>query len=222
MVNPKNVFWQALISAVLIFGIGLLLGVYLEDSRSRAVEANLLNSEINIQDNQLALQINENFNISCENAIKNNIEFADKIYNEAKTLENYDASSDLTSTLEILHKRYDILRTVLWLQSIKIKKECKSNIMTIVYLYQYKDPPIEIKSEQITFSRALSELKDKYGNKIVLIPIAGDLNITSLETIKKRFAISTLPAVIIDEKTVIQDLSSLGNISLLIQNNNNK
>ena len=65
MVNTKHAFWQALIFTIIIFGIGLLMGFFLENSRSDKVESNLLNSEINLLDQQIRDQGINQFNISC-------------------------------------------------------------------------------------------------------------------------------------------------------------
>lgn len=219
MVNPKNAFWQALISAILIFGMGMLLGIYLEDSRSRNIETILLNSEINSVDQQLINQVNNNFDIDCKLAENNLVNFADKIYEEAQQLETYDSSSDLTDTLTILHRKYDLLRIILWTQSIDLKEKCGANFNTIVYIYQYLEPPIKTSSTQATFSRFLSDIKEGYGNKIILIPIAGDLDLNSLDLIKESYSINTYPAIIINEKIVIEDLDSLTKIENYLNQN---
>lgn len=209
MVNKKNAFWQALISAVLIFGIGLLLGVFLEDYRSKTVETALINSEINALDQQILQQINSNFKIDCTLAENKIVKFADRIYGEAKTLEDYDDSSDLTTTLKILHKRYDLLRTLLWVQSTELKETCDSDYNIIVYLYQYSNPTIETRSSQTAFARYLEDLKEEYGNEIILIPIAGDLDLDSLNLLTESYKIRNYPAVILNNEIVIRKIDNL-------------
>jgi len=221
--NPKNAFWQALFSAILIFGVGLVLGFNFENSRNQEVEKNLLNSEVNVLDSQLMSKINENFNIGCDASKEKLVKQADSIYSEAKLLEKYAASSQLTDVLELVHKRYDLLRLNLWSESIELKKRCNFDFNTIVYIYQYKDPSIETKSEQVTFSRVLEDLKIKYGNKFILIPIAGDLKLDSIDLMKEAFGIDRYPVIIINEKKVIEDVESLKEIeNFLILNNESK
>lgn len=217
MVNPKHAFWQALVSAILIFGIGLLIGAFIEDSRSRDIEQTLINSEINSLDQQLIQQINNNFDIDCRIAEKNLVEFADNIYNEARLLEKYDSSSELTNTLKILHRKYDLLRTMLWIQSINLKKACNSEFHTLVYIYQYNNPAINTASTQTAFSRLLTDIKEKYGNEVILIPIAGDLNLTSLDLIKESYSISSYPVIILDERELINDIEELSKIESYLE-----
>ena len=214
--NRKHVFWQALLSAALIFGIGLLLGVVLEDSRSRGVETILLGSEINVLDSQLLGQVSNMFNVSCDVSTESLIEFTDSIYEEAKLLEEYDASSQLTGTLEILHRRYDLLRVLVWMQAIDLKENCGRDFHTVVYIFQYKDPGVGTRSTQSVFSKFLEELKAKYGSDLILIPIAGDLELGSVELIKKQYNIEDYPAVILNEDKVVRDLIELKDIEGLM------
>ena len=216
MVDTKHVFWQALLSAILIFGIGLLLGMWLEEKRTDGIEKLLLQSEINVLDSQLIGKINENFDVGCSLAKEELFKFADKIYNEAELLEKYDSSSQLTTTLQIMHRRYDLLRVMLWSESIKVKENCKENFHTIIYIYKYTEPTIEVRSEQTAFSRFLQDVKNEQGNKLLLIPIAGDLNLSSIELIKSNFGIKGYPAIIVDEKTKITSLEKLKDIYTLI------
>ena len=217
MVNPKNAFWQALLSAAIIFGVGILLGVFLENSRSQSIEATLINSEVSVADQQLISQITDNLEIDCNLAVNNTIALADKIYEEASLLEKYDKSSELTGTLKLVHRKYDLLRTGLWLHSINIKNKCKSDFHTLVYIYQYQDVPISTASRQTVFANYLREIKSSYKDKIILIPIAGDTDLFSLNLIKDKFSIKDYPVIILDEKRIIKDVESLTSIESILE-----
>src|SRR3989344_7845421 len=169
MVNKKNAFWQALLCAIIIFVIGLLIGVWLEKNEATEIEKILLESDINLLDSQLIGEvIYENKEIKCEIAEEEILKFADKIYFEAKELEKIDESSQLTGDLlTTIHKKYDLLRLILLLESTKIKERCEESFNIVVYIYQYKNPEIKIKSQQTAFSRYLIDLKEKYGSDII-------------------------------------------------------
>lgn len=51
-------------------------------------------------------------------------------------------------------------------------------------------------------------MKDDFGNRIVLLPIAGDLDLTSVETQLRVYNVTSLPAILIDEKTVLYGFQS--------------
>ncbi|MBI2449200.1 hypothetical protein HYV49_02800, partial [Candidatus Pacearchaeota archaeon] len=69
------------------------------------------------------------------------------------------------------------------------------------------------------FSNLLGDLKNKYGGEIMLIPIAGDNNLTSVSLMMNRYNITELPAILIDEKIKIYELQTPEEIEAYIKNN---
>ncbi len=206
MVNSKHAFWQALIFALIVFVFGMFIGFYLENARVERVQNALLVTEINTLDEQVRNSIIENTKIGCNISTKSTFEFADKIYNEATRLELYDSSSKFTSELKTIHKKYDLLRMMLWEESQTIREKCPNKFHTAIYLFTYDTQDIALRSKQTVFSRILIELKEKHGSDVLLIPIAADLNISSVELIKQVYNVTSLPAIIVDERKVITQL----------------
>lgn len=209
--NDKHVFWEALVVAVFIFGIGILFGLFLENARADKISELYLTSEINLLDVQIQSELLNLKDLNCEEAIRKNIEFADKVYQDAKILDEYEGASKLKENLVQQHKRYDLLRTLLWLNSIKIKEKCGESFHTIVYLYDYQSEEIEQVNMQEVISRFLGDLKKEYGNSIILIPIAKNMGSSSLELLTKNYEISQT-SVIVDEELIIDDLNKLKDI----------
>jgi hypothetical protein len=200
MVNSKHAFWQALIVTILIFGVGLVFGYFLEASRADGIEMNLLASEVNVLDEQLRGGIVGESNISCDLAVKSTFAFADKIYEEAVKLEKYDASSKFNrDALKILHKRYDLLRMMLWTESIKLEKRC-GGFHNVVYFFDYDPQEVELRAEQAFFSRLLVDLKNDSPDKVLLIPIAANLDLASVDIVLDIYEVSKTPAILVDEK----------------------
>ena len=209
--SNKNVFWEALIICIFIFGSGILLGVLLENSRSQKISESYLSSEIDLLDIQILGDILNQDDFNCANAIDENIKFGDRIYEDAQILSRYESAERLTERLKDQHKRYDTLRTLFWINSVKIKEKCNGSFHTIVYLYDYSPESSELGVQQKVFSTALTDLKDIYGSRILLIPIAKNMNISSLNILINKYNL-TRTSVIIDEKIVISDLEGLSNI----------
>ena len=204
MENKKHVFWQAFFVTFLVFLVGLVLGVYLEQIRSDNFSVAFYDSEVSLYDSfALGKLIEGNFT-SCENLKEASINFADKIYSEARDLERYDEKSKLTESIKSVHRKYDLLRTILWINLIDLKSKC-GEINTIVYLYVYDTENIETKSNQIVWERILSEAKEKEGNDAILIPIAVDQKIESLDFLIEEYKIEKFPAVLINEKNVFYE-----------------
>ncbi|PIO07838.1 hypothetical protein COU59_02745 [Candidatus Pacearchaeota archaeon CG10_big_fil_rev_8_21_14_0_10_34_12] len=205
--NKKHVFWEAFFLAVLFILVGLVLGIWLEQLRSDNTNISFYQSETSLYDSFALGKLIENPYISCEDLKMANVNFADQIYDEARYLEKYEDSSKLTDSLKIIHRKYDLLRTLLWMNVINMEAKC-GEINTVVYLYNYSSDKVKIKSKQTVWSRTLQDLKEEEGNTLILIPIAVDQNIVSLNYLLKTYGVKNFPAVLINEKEVLYDIHS--------------
>ena len=59
----------------------------------------------------------------------------------------------------------------------------------MVYFYKYNEPDVDTRAKQNVISKLLVELKDEYGDEILLIPIAADNNLTSVNLILDNYDI---------------------------------
>jgi len=202
MKSQKNVFWQALIITIIIFGIGIYFGIYIEDIRTNKINQLYQNSEIDILDVRLQSEIYSSGEFNCELAISENIKFADRVYEEAKKLNKFEKASRLTESIKLQHKKYDLLRFIILLNSIKIKEKCINSYYEVVYLYDYHETSLEIKAKQEVFSELLKQLKNKKKNEILLIPISGDEEIGALKLFLERYKITEeeLPIILINRR----------------------
>lgn len=207
--NPKHIFWEALVVTIFIFGIGILLGVFIENSRESEINTFYLASELNLLDVKIQTEVLNLKDVDCDSAILKNTEFADKVYNEAKILEEYESAKGFKEDIEQYHKRYDLLRTLLWLNSVKIKEKCGAeSFHTLVYLYDYQTEDSEQKAKQEVFSRFLGEMKNKYDESVILIPIARNLDVSSLDLLTKKYNINQT-SIILDESFNVSDVDGL-------------
>ena len=67
------------------------------------------------------------------------------------------------------------------------------------------------------WSRILFDLKQKKGDEIILIPIAADSNLASLDSMTEKFEIEKYPVVIIDNKEVVYELSSVEDLEVYFE-----
>ncbi len=214
--SRKHVFWQALLLTGLFFILGLVLGVYLEQMRSESFNTDFYQSEISLYDSLALSKLSGSGLVSCDELKRANIDFANKIYIEARDLEKLDEKSQLTESLQTIHKKYDLLRTLLWMNVIEVNQKC-GETNSIVYLYSYNNEDVKVRSEQAVWSKLLGDLKERNGNTIILIPIAADNNVTSLEFLTKRFGVQKYPAVIVNEKTVLYNPETVNDIEKLLK-----
>lgn len=209
--DKKRVFWEALLLTVVVFLFGLLIGISFESNKLNEVKDYYVHSETSIMD---AFALNSFSDLDYENcdALFNaNLDFADDIYEEALLLERYENAGKVTESMEILHRKYDVLRTFLWINTIKTAEKCGRDYDTIIYLYESETEDLAKKATQNVWSKILSDVKSQYGEKVILIPLAADKNLVSLNSILENFEIESYPAVIINEEIVITELTSLEN-----------
>ena len=218
MVNAKKSFWQALIFTIVVFRIGIILGFFFEVSRTNSVEIASIGSETNLLDQELRTRASEHFNFSCEDSAESLFRFADLIYREARQLERYGQASKFSETIDLLHRRYDLLRTMLWIESIETKKKCGNVFHTVVYLYRYNAEDVDVKAKQVFFSRVLGDVKEANPQDILLIPIAEDTGLESVRAITQKFSIESYPVIIIDEKLLVYEIDDFGEFERLVLN----
>ena len=214
--GTKHVFWQALVFAIIVFGVGVVLGFFLEDSRINSVQEILLNAELNLLDEQLRNEAIDNFDIGCSEAIGSVYKFADRIFEEAVKLEEYDSASKFQDTLKTLHKKYDLLRMMVWTDAVRLKDRCDADFHTVVYIYEYGIDEVNKRAVQISLGKVLIDLKTNHGEKVLLIPIAGNFDLESINLVKDKFGIEELPVVIVDETEIIKGIISVSELEKIV------
>ena len=212
MLNQKYLFLYALILTLIVFNFGIFFGYMLESSRENTINNLYSNAELELLDQIAQKQAIGTIGFNCTTLINENIRFGDQIFNEALQIKKYEDANRITNNIIFQHKRFDLLRTIFWINSIQIKQQCSSSYHNIIYLYKYNNPTIEQESKQKFFSNLLQELKQKEGNNIMLIPIAADNEIPSLNLLIDKYQITTLPTILIDEKTKMTDVQSIDDI----------
>ena len=156
-IKNKNVFWESLILAILIFASGVFLGYLLELNRTSKIISLYQQLELDVLDSTVRDNLFSVDTIDCDKLFQETIDFADRIYEEAKLLERYSDSNKLSSAMNLQHKKYDLLRTQLWIHSMKLKVICGADATILVYFYEYETQDINLKSKQSVFSKKLAE-----------------------------------------------------------------
>ena len=215
MPNKKNVFWEAFLVACVIFILGLLIGIFVESDRIQQINDYYSQAQISLMDS-VALSNSLSNAAECSNLINSSITFADKVYNEAKLLESYESSGRITNSLVMAHTEYDLLRTILWQNLITIQKKCANQFNFIIYLYEYNTQDLNKKATENVWSNILSNVKQDEGNNLILVPIAVDSNLSSLNVLTSEFNITQYPVVIINDKIVLYNLKSSNDIEKYI------
>lgn len=187
-VRYRHYFLEALTITALIFLVGFLLGIRMETARNEELKSYYQSSESEI--NEIILELNsfeENFGY-CEEILQKNFDIAERIYEQAVLFEKYEESTIFTEkSLIEEHKKFDYMRTLFWINSIKMKKNCPNNTMnTLAYLYDYRPKKNKEVIEQRKVSAIARNTKSKLGSELVLIPIAKNVEILELDDLLKN------------------------------------
>lgn len=207
--NKKRVFWEALFLTVVVFFFGLLIGIGFESGKVEQIRQYYSYSEVSIMDIFASNNLIDLEKGSCDELVDANFIFADRIYGEAVLMEKYENSGKITAGLILEHKKYDLLRTLLWINEMKTVEKCGRNFHTVVYLYEYQPEDLAQKATQSVWSKILVDLKSEYGGDILLIPVAIDSDLVSLNSVIKKFNITSYPVLIIDDSEIVDELSTV-------------
>lgn len=208
----KDLLWKAAILTVIVFLAGLFLGAWLDISRVGAVKSRLVELELQWNDARLqSLYYQQLTNdIGCNAAVYANLKFNEKIYEEGKKIEQYELVNRFAPELIKEKQKYALLQLQFWLNSITLRKKCNTSYTTIVYFYSHYNESAAM--DQKLQSAVLLELKEQYGNKILLIPLPTDLGVSTIELIKKIYNITSTPAILINESKLLVGVQSLDKI----------
>jgi hypothetical protein len=211
--NKVSIFLESIILTLLVLIIGFALGFYVESYRTNKIVDSYTNYEVEALD--LKLQ-NYYYQImdrsSCEEAISQNFIFADELYTTGLELEKFEESSQLSNDLEREKKRYVLLKTELWLNSILLKEKCDEPFDTVVYVYSGDPSNTGLVAEQKIISNVLKSVKENKGNEIVLLPIAGDLNLGAVDLQMKIYNINNYPSILINEEILLEGFHTVEEI----------
>lgn len=213
-----KVFLDSFILALLIFLIAFSIGFYVEYYRTDKIIDSYSQNEIDSLD--LRLQ-NYYYQImdseTCDSAIEQNFIFADELYDTGLEISKFENSNELTDDLIFEKQKYVLLKTELWLNSVLLKSKCGDSFDTVVYLYsQYPLGDSEVFQNEV-ISNILKSVKEKKGERIVLLPIAGDIGLGIVDLQVRIYNITDLPAIIINEKTILYGLHNESEIEAYLR-----
>jgi hypothetical protein len=210
--NKRRVFWEALFLTLVVFLLGMLIGIGFESNKLSEINNYYIISETSIMDAFALSYFSDISTESCITLMQANLDFADRIYQEAIILEKYEQAKKITESMELMHAKYDVLRTFLWFNTIKTAQKCGRKYSTVVYLYESETEDLTQRATQQVWSKILYDLKQEYGKNIILIPLAVDKGLVSLDSIISQLNITSYPVVIIDENKTLYQLTSVSEL----------
>ncbi len=209
-----NVYAKAAIATTVVFISGIVFGMWLDETRLSSVRNTITKIETDLSDARLLSEyIQKLGGDACNSALSQNLAFNQKIYQDGLSIENAIEASGMTPDLEQEQRKYVLLQTTFWLNSIELKYKCSFNYSNVVHLFDQKDLTREEAIDNKLQSGVMLDLKEKCGSKIMLIPLAADLDLSVTDAIIKQHNIQKLPAVMIDSDKIFQGVTSLDELN---------
>ncbi len=193
----KPVITAAAVSLTVFFAV-LSLSLYFEIGRIEEVKKGLTAIDNLWNDARLLLEFSDN--PDCEALIKENFALGDRIYAEGLRVEKYEKANILTTTLFLERKRYTLLDLQFWKNSVKIREMCNASYSTVIFFYSYFNRTVE----QRVFDSVMWEVKQRCGPKIIYITLPADLRISTVNLIMKKYNVTGVPAVLVNESILIE------------------
>ncbi len=192
-----NVYITALIITIIVFILGLLLGLSVERYILSGITKKTSSIENSIQEIELELLYFQwlNSTDSCdflrEIARKTN----NKLDSLADQLSGYSTKNILFTKNDVknIKSKYTSLLIKDWLLQEKIKKDCDANVVSVIYFYS-----TEGCYDCITQGEVLTLLKNKFKDKLMVFPLDVGLKSDMVNILMSRFNVTLTPTVVVN------------------------
>ncbi len=213
------IFWQAAVISIVVFLLGLFVGVMFENQRTEATTSMISDLTFDFSNiKQMTLYYQQMSDKSyCESAIEQNLKFANDNLKKGREIEKYEGANVLIKTLESKKKEYISLKVDFFLNTLILKEKCNTTQDIILYFYSDKTTNKDIIAQQGVQSRILTDLTDKQRNMLILVPLAADLNNSVVEILLNSHNITQMPSLLINNKIVLSGLQTEAKINSYLQ-----
>lgn len=191
-----NIYIKTAITTTTIFVIGILLGLTLSSEKVSQLESDMYDLQENMESVELQFMFLETMeeDISCESLSKEALFLGSETQALAKQVELYESTAKLDET-EFKQLKSEYMLTLIkdWLFLEKIKQNCDSEYITVVYFYS--NTYCADCEEQGVF---LSYFKSKLDENLQVFSIDTDLDLRIISSIEASYNITEYPSLIIN------------------------
>lgn len=194
-----SVYVKALVITLVLFAGNYFFVKYLDESRAQDLQAQFLALEDEMQSSRVLLLYTQAYNKSVEvcPALESQANAQiNRLYDLFGRLQQTESSSVLSDTSSI-KTRFILANAELWIYLQQLNSLCSNNRITpILYFYPDKVDCVECRAQ----AQVLNEIRDGCKN-VRVFAFPTDLGIGVVDAIKNRYAISTTPSIVVNEKT---------------------
>jgi len=208
--NKANIYSKPLVMTVLIFLIGIMIGIWVDTVRTSGIKETISESEIMWEDTRLLnMYIRALGEQHCDAAFDENLAYNDNIYEYGRRVEEKIESTTFTPEAKQEWRRYVLLQFQFWLNSIELKEKCDFDYANVVYISRRENTTNEEDIENKLQSTILLELKEKCGRNMMLIPLTAGDSLETVNLVVRNYDITRFPSVIVNEEKVFEGVTSM-------------
>jgi len=193
-----NIYTKAFFLTLGIFIIGLFIGMNVE----KLIGSDLLKRsddvERSIQEIELEMLYFQTLNASYSCDFLNEIvrETNNNLDDLSDRLSSYSEDNILfwKSDVEDQKKKYTYLLIKDWLLQERIKIDCGTKTVSVLYFYKRKEC-----GDCIIQGNILSILKNSFREKLMVFPLDIDVKLSMIDILIKRFNITSTPSLVIED-----------------------
>lgn len=185
---------------MMIFGMGMLLGLVIEGGRIRYIEQ--LSVQQKLDFSSLQVQYSYVDQLGAENDCEKLSKTFDESINNLETarlkLVSYSENTQTNKeTFSQLKRDYTLSQMQYWLFSKKVKQRCSKNLSTILYFYSTNRNCPDCGQQEFV----LNYLKKRFGDSLITFALDSDYKEEPMiGVLRNNYDINVYPTLIIDEK----------------------
>jgi hypothetical protein len=198
----KQKYFIAALIALLIFSLGMVLGMVVDNERFRWVIQKSEEQDVSYQSLQFQyLYLNSVMGSDNESCSVLHAQLEDTLADLGNTLDkltNYQEDSNLNKEdFNLIKRRYLIDNLEYWLFAEKAKKLCNTDLVSVLYFFS--GTKCDICPNQ---GVVLTYYKKKYEDKLLIFPIDVDLEAKEpiIKILRKRYQVYSYPTIVVEDK----------------------
>ncbi len=208
----KNTHVTTFLLTTTLFCIGIIIGMSMTRIRVEYLDGDISSLKENIEAVELGFLLTFTLeNSSCpylQNQLDSISELADEVGGRIVSLEKNEQMDN--SAYISMKKDFMLIRLKYWILTERFKKNCNSNLTTVLYFYSIRD--CDECGDQGT---VLDYLQSKV-DELYIFPVDAFENLTIMSTIRNIFDIDTTPSIVIDGSTMFEGLQNRETLTQLL------
>lgn len=194
-----SIYIKAFIISLAIFSLGILAGLSIERFRVSDFITKMSSMENYMQEIELEMlyfqEKNENHTCDFLNEIirttNNNLDLLAAELTKHSEKETIFSKSEIES----LKKKYTFFLLKGWLLQERVKKDCGTKVVTVLYFYDREEC-----DDCLIQGEILSVLKYSFKEKLMVYPLDAKVDTAMIRILINKYNITSFPSLVISEK----------------------